>query len=159
MTRALGLLLLAVAAFLGCRWYLDLEERRVRETEGLLSLLVHLRVSLGTYAPPLERIYAAFRNEALARSGFLSVLQREGMRSALTVAPPLGLCEEELLPLLRFSTYLGQHFLEDEVASTDEMITYLSQIAEKKRRDVPRRKRLGRALFATGGAMVAILFI
>lgn len=159
MTRVLGLLAIFGATFFAARCYGDAEQRRVAEAEGLLSLLIHLRLTLGTYALPLADIYASFQNEALERAGFLPTLRQEGMQAALTAAAPMGLGQEELSPLLQFAAQLGRHFLEDELRAADRVIAHLSAVVEERRRDAPRRKKLGRALFATGGAMIALLFI
>ena len=157
--RLLGACCLLAFALLATRAFSGYEMRRVQENEGVLSLLLYLRSAIKTYAMPLDTLYAEVRCEALERSGFLSVLRREGLSAALRSVPPVGMEEKTICTLLRFGDQLGSRFLEDEVAALDEVIPQLSEALSHMMGEAPRRKKIGRALITTASMMVLLLFV
>ena len=82
MLRMIGaIMILAASAGVGyC--FSAAEGGRVRQIEGFLLLLRHIRNGIVTYASPVEEIYNRFENTALETCGFLPALRTGGFAHA-----------------------------------------------------------------------------
>ena len=104
-----AILLFALTLYISVQ-YTVMERRRLLQNEGLLLLLRHIRTQISCFSSPLPEIYASFENRALADIGFLSLLQAEGLLTALSACEDrLYLEEEELRSLKKLCLLEGDY--------------------------------------------------
>ena len=134
------------------------ERRRLSELQGLLRLLTHLCDTLAVAPLPLSEIYAAFRDDALMRCGFLRVLRNEGLAAALE-AGVLRLPDEELFSLREYAVSLGSRPYVEEKKKTEEIRRRLiTLLAEREKTSLTRTKLVG-TLFFSGGMLLLLLLL
>lgn len=134
------------------------EGRRLAEYRGLVRLISHINDSLAISPMPLAEIYARFSDEALSRTEFLSLLQRNGFFSALS-AGGLHLTKAEKEPFLLYAEELGTRLYENEKQKTEALLRYTTDTLQKKTAEAPRRRRLASTLFFTGGMLLLLLIL
>jgi hypothetical protein len=156
--RLLGALLFIAALFAAAAHLSRAERRRLCEAEGLYLLLLHIKTEISERALPLGEIYAAFENEALSRSGFLSVLKTEGLAAALA-SPCLSLPPEDTHALSLFAASAGKRFWEEELAACERELLRCEEVLEAYKREAPRRVKIKRTLVLSGGGMVLLFLL
>lgn len=155
--------LIGAAGILSLAVYLSIvlsvmEARRVRQIEGLLLLVRHIRGEIACFRTPVGDIYATFHNEALAECGFLAVLRESGFSAALaTGRETLYLAEEELATLTAFAEGVGRSYSAEQVALCDYTERELEKALAKRREEAPKRTRVLRTLSLVGGLMLVVL--
>ena len=160
MIKACGALaLLAVTLYL-CIEASSMEVRRVRQAEGFLMLIRHIKAQISCFCTPLGDIFRDFENDTLSSIGFMSVLREKGFRAALDECrEKIYLDDEEINMLASFADELGTSYREEQMEFCDYYISTLEQSYRKSRELQPARARLYRSLLLTGGLMVIIVFI
>lgn len=157
--RLIGMLFLCMTAFFLCRAIRQLEEKRIRQTEGFLLLLRHLRAMISCYRAPVREIYDGVSSPALEECGFLAVLAERGDFGAAidSCRDRLLLRDEEIRLLSSFGRELGGSYREEEVESCSYYIGELERAYAALREEHPKRVRLSRSLVITGTLMLVIL--
>ena len=156
--RLCGVLLFLVGAFEILRSVSIAERKRVKEAEGLYLLLRQIQSDACLRALPLQEIYAAFENEALARAGFLRILREEGLSAALE-KKTLSLPEKDLHALLLFARGLGKRFLDEERTACASAAEDILRLSENYRAELPRRLKIKRTFLLTGAGMLLLLLV
>lgn len=132
--------------------------RALDEERGLCRLLAHVKEHLDAAPEPLSSLFASFEDEALARAGFLAVLEREGLASALE-SGTLCLSESTLCPLKAYAEGLGARSYAAEKAAAQSALSSAKQALTESEAAYPRKRRLTSTLLLTGGALVLLLLI
>ncbi len=154
-----AVLLFALTLYISLQ-YTVMERRRVLQAEGFLLLLRHIRTQISCFSVPLPEIYASFENRALSDAGFLSVLQAEGLSAALSACQAgLYLEEAEARSLQSFAEELGKSYRSEQIALCDCYIAEWERGYDDRKKEMPRRARLGRSLLLTGGLMAVIVLL
>lgn len=137
-----------------------MEMRRVRQMEGLLLLVRHIRGEIACFRTPVADIYASFQNEALAECGFLAALRERGFYSALMAGrETLYLGGEELAILTAFAEGVGRSYSAEQIALCDYTLRELEKALARRREEAPKRTRVLRTLSLVGGLMLVILLL
>ena len=134
------------------------EARRLAEYGALCRLVTHLRDGISDTPRPLAQLYADFRDTLLSDIGFLDVLQRDGLHSALQ-SGRLHLEKEALAPLIAYSEAQGERLWEGEKQALCELLLQMCPKYEARRADAPRRMRLFATLFFSGGMLLLLLLL
>ena len=160
MLRVIGsLLLLGSFTYLGCHMA-GVEGRRVRQTEGFLLLLRHVRTGIVSFANPIQQIYGSFANEALESCGFLAALRTGGFAHALRACRDgLFLEDEELRTLATFAGEVGKSYSREQAVICDYTIGELEAALRRHREQAPRRARAAGSLAVCGGLALLILLL
>lgn len=158
MSRLLGALLWSLFLLFTLLYTRREEARRLRELGALCRLITHLRDALSDLPRPLAYIYDSFHDDTLKQIGFLDVLQREGLHSALT-SGVLHLEKEVLAPLVTYAEAQGERLWESEKQALSELLSHLRPSYETRQADAPRRARLFSTLFFSGGMMLLLLLL
>lgn len=161
MARGIGAFLL-----LGCSLYLGaclagVEKWRVRQYEGFLLLVRHIRNGITCFQTPIDKIYAGFANAALERCGLLSAL-----RAGADLPTALQRCRDELYieaeawrTLSAFADEVGKSYTQEQAKLCDYTIKELEAALHRQKEEAPRRARGARALAVCGGLALLILLL
>ncbi len=153
------LTLLIITAYL-CYEASSLEAKRVRQTEGFLLLLRHIKAQISCFCAPTDDIFSSFENESLSAIGFLQKLKEGDFCSAVhSCRDKIYLDEEEINLLTAFGRELGKSYRQEEIEGCGYYIGELESAYAKKREEQPKKSRLYRSLVLTGGLMLIIVFI
>ena len=132
----------------------------LRQAEGFLALLRHIRERIACYRTPAPELFCGFQNPALSRTGFLAALGSADFSHALAAAAErLYLDDEECEALRAFAAGLGSGFAEEELLRCDLAIRHLEAAVAARRDALPRSARLFRTLTvsATAALVLALL--
>lgn len=153
------LTLLTITAYL-CYQASRLEMKRVRQAEGFLLLLRHVKAQISCFCAPTCDIFSSFENEALSDIGFLEELKKGDFCRAVSLCrDKIYLDEGEINLLIAFGHELGKGYRQQEIEGCDYYISELECAYAKKREEQPKKSRLYRSLVLTGGLMLIIVFI
>ena len=137
-----------------------MEFRRLRQTEGFLLLIRHVKAQISCFCTPLADIFAEFENSSLASIGFTEALREGGFTYAVEKCrDKIYLDEEGINMLTHFGEELGKSYREEQIECCDYYIDELESTYSKTRDEQPKRAKLYRSLLLTGGLMVIIVFI
>ena len=151
---ALFVLLLLYACLLRARQ----QEKRVRECEGFLQLVRHIRAEIATFHTPLDRALARFENAALEEAGVLALARTRGLCAALfEKRDTLCLAGEERKVMLAFAEGVGRSYRAEAIALCERTENLLAASLEKEKREAPARVRAGNALLLFGGLSLLLL--
>lgn len=154
---AVGILL--AAAMLAARGGAVFRER-IRQLEGFLLLLRHIRDEIGVLHTPTDRIFSGFSHPALARAGLTGACLAGGLSSALRAAAErLYLNREEMAVLEGFADALGSGYTAEEVARCDLAIARLTAALSARRDSLPDAARLFRTLLVSSAAAIVLVLI
>ena len=160
LIKACGALTLLLITLYMCLEASRMEMRRVRQTEGFLLLLRHIKAQISCFCTPLCDIYRDFENDSLSSVGFLSALREGGFSYALEVCRGKIYLEHDVINmLLGFGEELGKSYREEQLEFCDYYISQLECSYDKNRKEQPQRSRLYRSILMTGGLMVIIVLI
>ena len=154
-----GVLLLGCFSYIGY-YVAGMEGRRVRQAEGFLLLLRHIRAGIVCFADPLAEIYHRFENEALEACGFLAALREGGFLHALHACRDcLYITAEEVRILHAFGSEVGKSNTREQAGACDYAIGELEGALRRHREEAPRRARAARSLAVCGGLALLILLL
>jgi stage III sporulation protein AB len=154
-----ALLLLGSFGYVGYA-LVGVEHRRVRQTEGFLLLLRHIRNGIVCFSAPIEEIYAGFQNESLEECGFLPALRQGGFAYALQACRHSLLLEaEELHTLSAFAGEVGKSYSREQASICDYTMGELEQALRHRREEAPRRARAAASLALCAGLALLILLL
>ncbi len=157
--KYIGLLLIFTAAFALFLSYIRGIEKRKKETAAVLSLVSHIRSEITAFQKPIPEIIALYDNHDLQKSGFLDYAREEGLSAAARHAPPfLSLSREGARILSSYAAEAGRGYTAEEVRKLEHCENALREENERLSRELPKEKKLSRALFLSGGLLLFILF-
>lgn len=160
MLQPIGALFLIGASFYLGYHFSVMEGRRVRQSEGFVLLLRHIRAGIVCYASPLGEIYAGFENRALEICGFLPALRAGGFAHALRLCRDRLYIEgEELCCLAAFAGQVGQGYTAEQAGLCDYTIAVMERALQRRQEEAPRRARAARSLTVCGGLMLLLLLL
>lgn len=161
LCKLLGILLLGGTAFWLCRSLARFESRRIRQTEGFLLLLRHMKAMISCFRAPVREIYDGFACRALEECGFLDALRMRGdFGEAVAICRDrIYLDEEEINLLAAFGHELGKSYRDEEVEGCDYYIGEFERAYAARREEHPNRVRFYRSLVITGALMLVIVLI
>lgn len=153
-------LLLGLTVYVALEFSL-MEGRRLRQIEGFLLLLRHIKAQISCFCMPTADIYRGFSNESLEESGLLASLceTNEFAKSIKDCRERLYLEDEEINLMLAFGGELGKSYRGEQIDCCDYYISEFESTYSARREEHPRRTRLMRSLLLSGGLMVIIIFI
>ena len=158
MLRFAGAALLIGLLFYLCYLHAQREERRVRECEGFLALVRHVRVEIASFRTPLPRALADFENAALEASGFLAHARAQGLEGALDAFyDRLLLDGEEKRTLYDFAEGVGRGYCREALALCERTEGALEKALQRRKSEAPARARAGQALLLFGGLSLLLL--
>ena len=132
----------------------------LRQAEGFLALLRHIRERIACYRTPTPELFCNFQNAALRRAGILSAVGTGDFLGALAAsADRLYLDGEEYRALSAFAAELGSGFAEEEIARCDLAIRRMEEAVTARRAALPRAVRLHRTLSLSAAAALVLLLI
>ena len=100
LIKACGALTLLLITLYMCLEASRMEMRRVRQTEGFLLLLRHIKAQISCFCTPLCDIYRDFENDSLSSVGFVSALREGGFSYALEACRGKIYLESEVINML-----------------------------------------------------------
>lgn len=156
-----GVLVLGAMTYYLCHSLTRFESRRIRQTEGFLLLLRHIKAMISCYRAPVREIYDGFSCRALEECGFIDALRLEGSfeRAIQICRERIYLEEEEINLLTAFGRELGKSYRDEEVESCDYYIGEFERAFAGRREEHPKRVKLYRSLVITGALMLVIVLI
>ena len=158
MKSLVGALLWCIFLLLTLLTVIKEERRRLLEYRGLCRLVSHVHASLCTAPRPLCLVYASFRDDALARTGFLSLLSEKGLAAALD-ADVLHLDGEATRPFRTYAEGLGKRLYAEEIQAASELSTTVLLTLKEKEAAAPRKEKLTGTLFLSGGMLILLLLL
>ena len=151
--------LFALGILLGMRGSAAAGEH-IRQLEGFLLLVRHIRERIACFHTPKDRIFPSFRHEALLRVGFLGEVCRVGLSGALSACrSALYLDEGEMAILEEFAAGLGQGYLSEELARCDLAAARLEACLAAAREGLPRTARLYRTVAVSFSLAVILVLL
>ncbi len=160
MLRTLGIGLILLLTFYLSHSMSVMERQRVRQTEGFLLILRHIRTHISCFRTPLPEIYADFDNPALREAGFLDALADGGFCHALdNCRERLYLDEEEWKVLYNFGGGVGNSYLGEQSSLCDYTLAEMEKAMARRREEAPKRTRVSRTVIICGGFMLVFLLL
>ncbi len=161
LTKTLGVIFLLCACLYLSAAAGSFERRRVRQSEGMLMLLRHIRTQISCFRTPIGDIYASFCSDELESCGFLPRLREgEDFCTALQECRQSLLLDEEETDLLAaFGKEVGGSYRDEQVEGCDYYIGELERICRNRREEQPKRVRLARSLVLAGGLLLILIFL
>ena len=136
-------------------------KKRLRECEGFLEFITHVRLQMSCYLKPIRALSEGFHSEALSKTGFLQYIgECENILEAYKKAErQLSLSLEESEILERLFSSLGAGYLDDELKLLDTYKASLYEIYEKTKKEAPKSAKLVSTLSVTAAIGFLILVI
>lgn len=150
------LVVLAVSLSKGYKCFL---ENRLKEYEGLLSLISHFDMKVRNYLSFGSAVWRDFSNEIMEKCGVLPLL-----RDGETLSSALEKCKNKLtLPteikekLLSKIKDLGQGYLNDEKEMLSEIKDMISKNLKKETEEIEKNVKVADALLFGCAAVIIIM--
>lgn len=131
-------------------------ERKLKQTEAFLALIIHVRNMIDRYLMPIDRIFRECDEKLLSDCGACGEFESFG---ALLESAELFLDAEICDGLRNFSEELGRGWRESQIRLCDEQILRLTRERERLSTDLPRSRRASVTLAVCISAGIAILFM
>lgn len=153
----LGVFLILLTGALLAGLLVSFERRRVRQAEGLLSLVQFLRWQIDCFSKPLPHILAECDGRVLSDCGWQRGAPPRSLL-ALLDGVTLYLAEDLCRLLYDFAAGLGGSYRAEQLRACDYYLARLSPACDALRRDLPRRERVALVL-PPAMALVLILLL
>ena len=152
---------LFLALFILAREHRRLLLARLSELRAFLDFVRHIRIEIGCYMSPPDKLCRGFSSPLLSEIGFLPKIESGDslLDAYIFVSEKLSLHEGEREILYRLFSKLGDGYLEDTVKLIDEAENKLSPILSELEEETPKQIKLSSVLFATGGVGTVLLLI
>jgi len=113
--RYIGIFTVLLAAFLISREYSHYMKKRLRECEGFIAFIAHMRIQVGCFMRPVKELAAGFSSDALSDVGFIDALsESDGIYEAYKkIEPRLSLSKNERDVLELLFSSVGGCYLEE----------------------------------------------
>ena len=126
-------------------------------TEGVISLVKHIRRSIDCYSMPAERIFSDCDSRIYAECGYFG---NEVPRSLSELMSGCDALDARLLDILgRFEAEFGKSYRDEQVRICDRYIDELDEVRRGISERLPIRKRLNSTLCISGAIAIVILFV
>ena len=148
-----------LASILCSREYSAYTERKMRECEGYLSLIVYIEKMIASYLAPLSVIFRDFECEALTLNGFLPSV-RSGKSPSLAIRESKLLIPDDMRDMLcEYFDGFGKEYKDAELARTRTLRSRLESEVKEERERLDKSVKVTRALLLGAAAGIAILII
>lgn len=151
-----ALLLLSCGVGVGVA-FAAFERRRVRQGQGFLALLRHVRAQIDCFSIPLGRILANCDAKILADCG-IEIADMADFKALLT-GTRLYLPEELCRLLADFGAQLGSSYREEQLRCCDYFIERLTPGVDLLRAELPKRERVALILPMAISAIMILLLL
>lgn len=167
MIRSAALFLIAfcpiAAGFLGAKN----AKAQIREQEGFLRLLAHIRYEISAFLTKQEQLFARFENAALEQNGFLPLLKAQRVTDAYSTLYTALMLQKDALHiggqaqalLIEYARDLGRRDAEEECARAANTEAALLEIWNKSREESEKKVRLYRGFGVVAGLLFFLLAV
>ncbi len=160
LIKGIGIAFLTAITVYLCFEATKMEKKKLRQAEGFLLFLRHVKAQISCYCAPLGEIFAEFANDALEECGFLPVLREKGLADAVKKSrSSIYLEEEEINMLTAFASQLGTGYRSEQLEICDYYIGEFENLLNLKREEHPKKSKLGRTVVLTGGLMLIVVLL
>lgn len=137
-----------------------MEKRKLRQAEGFMLFLRHVRAQISCFCTPLTDIFSGFSNDALEECGFLPVAREGNLSCAVDKSKgKIYLEEEEINMLSAFASQLGSSYRNEQLEICDYYIGEFENLFNRVRDEHPKKAKLFRGVVLTGGLMLIVVLI
>ena len=159
--KYIGMIIFFFALFILAREHRRMLTERLSELRAFLDFVRHIRIEIGCYMSPPDKLCRGFFSPVLSEMGFLQRIESGSspIDAYKSVSDSLSLLEGEREILYRLFSKLGDGYLEDTVKLIDEAENKLSLILSEIEIETPKQIKLASVLFATGGVGTGLLLI
>lgn len=155
--RYLGVLLIFLASTVLGFALAGSEQSKLRQNDGLIDLLRHIRQKIGFFKSTPGEIYATFENRELERAGFCEALRKYGLQNALERVKCFDLDENCERALLEFAEKIGKSPLGEQISGCDYMLELLETNQKRLCEEYPAKKKVYSSLGMLFGMMAVLL--
>ena len=160
--KILGSTSILIAAAIFCLEAKKYESKKLRQAEGFISLLKHVKKQIECFSKPINDIIMECRPKMILDCGIDIKLingdQERNLLSALLKSCDFYIDTEAKETLERFADDFGRSYREDQLRSCDYYISELEKYKEKIRGEIPREQRI-RLCLCLGLSLSAILLM
>ncbi len=154
MKTALGALTVVICFFLLGRKATEKERISVKQLEGIIKLIEHIKVCVSASLLPLPDIYESFRCEEKEMAVFMDSLKSEGFGKA---AEKLELPVSAQAHITSLAATLGRVDGDTQCEKLEQTLVFLNRIRDEHKQETERKSKSVQALFSLAGALAAIL--
>ena len=160
LIKCLGILTLLSITLYFCVEVTMMEKRKLRQTEGFLLFLRHIRAEISCFCTPLAEIFASFKNDALEECGFLREARDGNLQKAIEkTRSKIYLEEEEINMISALSSQLGSSYRDEQLEICDYYIDEFENLFTHARDEHQKRSKLCRGVVLTGGLMLIVVLV
>ena len=144
------------SGFLLARGMNEAEDKKFSQLEALIALMRFFRLQIDCYCTPVGEIFKRCDKSILLSCGAL-VEPRDFYEFSRGLSP---MPEREVARLLEsFSTELGSSYREEQLKSCDYHIAKLSELCDRERTEMLKRKKLNMTVCLCAAIAVVIFLI
>lgn len=132
---------------------------RLRNNEGLIFLIRHIRQKIGYFKSTPSEIYASFENRDLEKNGFCKVLCEKGLLEAIERVNCFELDENCENALKEYAGQIGKTPLGDQISSCDYLIELLETGQKRLCEEYPAKRKVYSSMGMLFGIMAAIMLL
>lgn len=154
MKTAFGALTVVICFFLLGRKATEKERISVKQLDGIIKLIEHIKACVSASLLPLPDIYAAYKCEEKEMAGFLETLKTEGFgKAAETLELPLSARTH----ITSLAATLGRLDGDTQREKLEQTLVILTRVREEYKQETERKSKSVQAMFSLAGALAAIL--
>lgn len=154
MKTAFGALTVVICCFLLGRKATEKERISVKQLEGIIKLIEHIKICVSASLMPLPDIYADYKCDEKEMTGFLDVLKTEGFGKA---AETLELPVSAQVHVTSLAATLGRLDGDAQQEKLEQTLGFLTRIRDEHKQETERKSKSIQAMFSLAGALAAIL--
>ncbi len=155
--RYLGVLLIFLASTVLGFALAGSEQSKLRNNDGLIALLRHIRQKIGFFKSTPGEIYASFENRDLEKAGFCEVLCKMGLEEALIRVDCFDLDENCENALRDFAGQIGKSPLGEQISGCDYLLELLEANQKRLCEEYPAKRKVYSSLGMLLGTMAVLL--
>ena len=142
---------------------LKYENRKLRQTEGFISLLRYIKKQIGCFSTPINAIISECDKEILSSCG-IKEGEWESGTSANLMSDMLDACElcidgRAIQSLKKFTRDFGKSYREEQIKSCDYYISELEEYRNDIQREIPKQRKIRLALCLCVSVSLILLLI
>ena len=157
---AFGIILVLFAAVVGIREKLKHQSKTLVILVELGELIDRIRIEIGCYLTPIERIIVDSDLPTMRELGFFEIAAKDGLEHAYEcIEKELEISGNARYLLRRFFSMIGKGYAPDEIRLIDTTATELIEVIKHEREGEPARKKLTVTLAMACALGIIILLI
>lgn len=156
----LGIVLVMIGASIGIREKLKSQSQGLKILLELQILIDRIRIEIGCYLTPIEKITSEVDLPILSELGFFESAAELGLESAYKLISDKLCASREVRHLLsRFFSMIGKGYANDEIKLIDSTANELLSMIKRESESEPSRKKLTVTLATASALGIIILLI